>query len=79
VVIGTGCIIHQISVIGCDGFGNARDEYVSWTKIPQLGRVIIEVDVEIGSGKTVVRGAIDDTLIINVSRLDNFVHIANNV
>lgn len=63
VVIGTGCIIHQNAVIGCDGFGNARDEDGSWTKIPQLGRVIIEDDVEIGSGTTVDRGAIDDTII----------------
>ncbi|MDE5026523.1 UDP-3-O-(3-hydroxymyristoyl)glucosamine N-acyltransferase, partial [Francisella tularensis subsp. holarctica] len=48
VVIGTGCIIHQNAVIGCDGFGHARDEDGSWTKIPQLGRVIIDDDVEIG-------------------------------
>lgn len=66
VQIGANCIIHQNAVIGCDGFGNARDDDGSWTKIPQLGRVIIEDDVEIGSGTTVDRGAIDDTVIKKV-------------
>ena len=51
IVIGSKCILHQGAVVGCDGFGNARDEDGSWTKIPQLGRVVIEDDVEIGSGK----------------------------
>ncbi|MFV9924292.1 MAG: UDP-3-O-(3-hydroxymyristoyl)glucosamine N-acyltransferase [Francisella endosymbiont of Hyalomma scupense] len=79
VVIGAGCIIHQNAVIGCDGFGNARDEDGSWTKIPQLGRVIIEDNVEIGSGTTVDRGAIDDTIIKKGARIDNLVQIAHNV
>lgn len=77
--IGADCIIHQNSVIGCDGFGNARDEDGSWKKIPQLGRVIIEDNVEIGSGTTVDRGAIDDTIIKKGARIDNLVQIAHNV
>lgn len=79
VEIGANCIIHQNAVIGCDGFGNARDDDGSWTKIPQLGRVIIEDDVEIGSGTTVDRGAIDDTIIKKGARIDNLVQIAHNV
>lgn len=77
--IGSECIIHQNAVIGCDGFGNARDEDGSWRKIPQLGRVVIEDDVEIGSGTTVDRGAIDDTIIKTGARIDNLVQIAHNV
>lgn len=79
IVIGNDCIFHQGAIIGCDGFGNARDEDGSWTKIPQLGRVVIEDDVEIGSGTTVDRGAIDDTIIKKGARIDNLVQIAHNV
>ncbi|WP_150466632.1 UDP-3-O-(3-hydroxymyristoyl)glucosamine N-acyltransferase [Francisella sp. SYW-9] len=79
VEIGSDCIIHQNSTIGCDGFGNARDEDGSWTKIPQLGRVVIENNVEIGAGTTVDRGAIDDTVIKEGARIDNLVQIAHNV
>lgn len=79
VEIGTDCIIHQNATIGCDGFGNARDEDGSWTKIPQLGKVIIENNVEIGAGTTVDRGAIDDTIIKEGARIDNLVQIAHNV
>lgn len=79
VEIGSDCIIHQNATIGCDGFGNARDEDGSWTKIPQLGRVVIENNVEIGAGTTVDRGAIDDTIIKEGARIDNLVQIAHNV
>ena len=79
VVIGKNCIIHPNTVIGSDGFGNARDEDGSWTKIPQLGRVVIEDNVEIGSSTTVDRGTIDDTIIKKGARIDNQVQIAHNV
>ena len=79
VEIGSDCMIHQNATIGCDGFGNARDEDGSWTKIPQLGKVIIENNVEIGAGTTVDRGAIDDTIIKEGARIDNLVQIAHNV
>lgn len=79
IVIGSDCIIHQNSVIGCDGFGNARDDGGSWTKIPQLGRVVIHDDVEVGAGTTIDRGAIDDTIIKKGVRIDNLVQIAHNV
>ena len=62
-----------------DGFGNARAKDGSWTKIPQLGRVVIYDDVEIGVGTTIDRGAIDNTIIKNGSRIDNLVQIAHNV
>ncbi|MED7787478.1 UDP-3-O-(3-hydroxymyristoyl)glucosamine N-acyltransferase [Francisella sp. 19X1-34] len=77
--IGSDCIIHQNATIGCDGFGNARDEDGSWTKIPQLGRVVIESNVEVGAGTTIDRGAIDDTVIKEGARIDNLVQIAHNV
>ena len=77
--IGSQCVIHQKAVIGCEGFGNARGEDGSWTKIPQLGRVIIHDDVEVGAGTTIDRGAIDDTVIKKGARIDNLVQIAHNV
>lgn len=79
VKIGSQCVIHQNSVIGCDGFGNARAEDGSWTKISQLGRVIIDDNVEVGAGTTIDRGAIDDTVIKKGVRIDNLVQIAHNV
>lgn len=77
--IGENCIIHQNAVIGSDGFGNAREKDGSWRKIPQIGRVFIEDNVEIGSGTTVDRGTIDDTIIKKGARIDNLVQIAHNV
>ena len=79
VIIGSDCIIHQNAAIGCDGFGNARSEDGSWTKIPQLGRVVIEDDVELGANVAVDRGTIDDTIIKKGVRVDNLVQIAHNV
>ena len=65
-------------VIGSDGFGFARDG-VAWTKVPQLGRVRIGPDVEIGANTTIDRGAIDDTIIEAGVKLDNQIQIAHNV
>ena len=76
--IGNNCIIHQGAVIGSDGFGNAH-ENDKWIKIPQLGRVIIGNDVEVGANTTIDRGALDDTIVHNGVRLDNLIHIAHNV
>ena len=77
--IGARCIIHAGAVVGADGFGNARDGSGAWTKVPQLGRVIVGDDVEIGANSTIDRGAVGDTLIGNGARLDNLVHIAHNL
>ena len=79
VVIGQRCIIHANTVIGSDGFGNAKDESGSWIKIPQLGRVVIGDDVEIGANTAIDRGAIDDTIISKNVKIDNLVQIAHNV
>ena len=78
-VIGERCILHSGVVIGADGFGFARDQDASWVKIPQIGRVVIGNDVEIGANTTVDRGALDDTVIGDGVKLDNLIMIAHNV
>ncbi|MBK6630378.1 MAG: UDP-3-O-(3-hydroxymyristoyl)glucosamine N-acyltransferase [Betaproteobacteria bacterium] len=77
--IGTRTIIHSGAVIGADGFGFAREGDGSWTKVPQLGRVVIGDDVEIGANTTIDRGALDDTVIEDGVKLDNQIQIAHNV
>ena len=76
--IGERCIIHPGAVIGSDGFGNAQSDK-GWVKVPQVGRVLIGNDVEIGANSTIDRGALDDTVIEDGVRLDNLVHLAHNV
>jgi UDP-3-O-[3-hydroxymyristoyl] glucosamine N-acyltransferase len=76
--IGAGCLIHSGTVLGADGFGFATDEGVHH-KIPQLGHVVIEDDVEIGANCTVDRGALGDTRIGKGSKLDNLVMVAHGV
>ncbi|MBL8427378.1 MAG: UDP-3-O-(3-hydroxymyristoyl)glucosamine N-acyltransferase [Dechloromonas sp.] len=75
--IGQRCIIHAGAVIGSDGFGFAPDGQ-EWVKIPQIGRVLIGNDVEIGANTTIDRGALDDTIIQDGCKLDNLVHIGHN-
>jgi len=77
-VIGARGIVHSGSVIGADGFGFAREQG-RWEKIPQLGRVLIGDDVEIGANCTIDRGALDDTVIGDGCKLDNLIQIAHNV
>ncbi len=76
--IGSEVSIHAGSVIGSDGFGYIWDGK-KHQKIPQIGSVIIEDDVEIGANVTVDRGALGDTVIRKGSRIDNLVQIAHNV
>ena len=76
--IGARCIVHSGVVIGSDGFGIAKEEGV-WKKIPQIGRVLIGDDVEIGANTTIDRGALDDTVIADGVKLDNQIQIAHNV
>ncbi len=78
-VIGRDCIVHAGAVIGSDGFGFARHKDGSWLKIPQVGRVVIGDDVEIGANTTIDRGALDDTVIGNGVKLDNQIQIGHNV
>ncbi|OCG23848.1 UDP-3-O-(3-hydroxymyristoyl)glucosamine N-acyltransferase [Gilliamella sp. wkB108] len=76
-VIGEHCLIQSGTVIGADGFGYANDKG-QWVKIPQLGRVIIGNNVEIGASTTIDRGALDDTVIGNGVIIDNQCQIAHN-
>ena len=78
VKIGDNCIIHEGAIIGCDGFGNAKEEG-KWYKIPQLGGVRIGNRVEVGANTTIDCGALDDTIIEDGVRLDNLIQIAHNV
>lgn len=78
VIIGERVIIHSGAVLASDGFGLANDKGV-WVKIPQLGRVIIGDDVEIGANTTIDRGALKDTIIEEGVKLDNQIQIAHNV
>jgi UDP-3-O-[3-hydroxymyristoyl] glucosamine N-acyltransferase len=80
--IGKNCHLFSGCVIGNDGFGYAEETRESkskrWIKIPQVGRVIIQDDVDIGANTTIDRGAIDDTIIEEGAKLDNLIQIAHN-
>lgn len=78
VSIGERVVIHPGAVIGSDGFGFAEDSG-RWIKVPQLGRISIGDDVEIGANTTIDRGAVGNTVIENGVKLDNQVHVAHNV
>ena len=77
-ILGSRLVAHSGVVIGGDGFGIAMDEG-RWLKIPQIGRVVIGDDVDIGANTTIDRGAIDDTVIEEGVKLDNQIQIAHNV
>lgn len=76
--LGQRVIVHSGAVIGADGFGLANEQG-RWLKIPQIGRVLIGDDVEIGANTTIDRGALDDTVIEEGVKLDNQIQIAHNV
>jgi UDP-3-O-[3-hydroxymyristoyl] glucosamine N-acyltransferase len=77
-VVGERCIIHSGAVIGGDGFGYVPDGEGRNVKIPQVGRVVVEDDVEIGCNTTIDRGTFGDTLIRRGVKIDNLVQIAHN-
>jgi UDP-3-O-[3-hydroxymyristoyl] glucosamine N-acyltransferase len=77
-VIGARVILHSGAVIGSDGFGFAVEEG-RWLKIPQIGRVVIGDDVEVGANTTIDRGTLGDTLIEEGVKLDNQIQIGHNV
>ncbi len=77
--IGARCLLHSGVVIGADGFGFAREAEGAWVKIPQIGRVLIGDDVEIGAGTTIDRGALGDTVIADGVKLDNQIQVGHNV
>jgi UDP-3-O-[3-hydroxymyristoyl] glucosamine N-acyltransferase len=77
-VIGERCTIHNNTTIGCDGFGYAKDEDKRWLKIPQVGRVVIEDDVEIGANTAVDCASVGETRIKRGAKIDNLVQIGHS-
>lgn len=78
-VIGNNCTIHSGAVIGADGFGYAPNADGTYDKIPQIGNVIIEDNVDIGANSTIDRATLGSTIIRAGVKLDNQVQIAHNV
>ena len=78
-VVGKRCIIHAGAVIGADGFGFAPQEDGHYEKIPQVGNVLIDDDVEIGANTTIDRSTMGSTRVHKGVKLDNLVHLAHNV
>ncbi len=77
--IGNNCILHANAVIGADGFGFAPQPDRTWTKVPQVGKVIVEDHVEIGASTCIDRASLGSTVIHSGAKLDNLIHIAHNV
>lgn len=77
--IGSRCILHAGSVIGADGFGFAPNAEGGFDKIPQLGNVLIEDDVEIGANTCIDRAKTDSTIIRRGVKLDNLIQVGHNV
>lgn len=78
-IVGRNCILHAGVVLGADGFGFAPREDGSFAKIPQLGNVIIEDDVELGANTCIDRAKTDSTIIRRGVKLDNLIQIGHNV
>ena len=78
-IIGKDCTIHASSVIGSDGFGFAPNSENNYKKVPQIGNVIIEDHVEIGSNTSIDRATLGSTIIRKGVKLDNLIQIAHNV
>ena len=77
--LGDRVIVHAGAVLGSDGFGYVRDSKTGhYEKFPQVGRLVIEDDVEIGANATIDRGALDETRIGRGTKIDNLVHIGHN-
>ncbi len=76
-IIGKNCTIYAGAVIGSDGFGYAKDND-KWLAIPQIGKVVLGDNVDIGSNSTIDRGALDDTIISSGVKIDNLVQIGHN-
>jgi len=76
-IVGDRVILHSGVIIGADGFGLAWDGG-RWHKIPQIGRVLLGDDVEVGANTTIDRGALDDTVIEEGVKLDNQIQIGHN-
>ena len=77
--LGNRVVVQAGSVLGSTGFGYTRDDAGHYQLFPQVGRLIIEDDVDIGANCTVDRGALDATVIRRGTKLDNMVHVGHNV
>ena len=78
-VIGNNCVIHGGVILGADGFGFSPDQEGVYSKVPQIGNVIIEDNVDIGAGTTIDRATLGSTIIRKGVKLDNQIQIAHNV
>jgi len=78
-IIGSNVVVHAGTIIGSDGFGFAPQTDGSFQKVPQIGNVIIEDNVEIGANTTIDRATMGSTIIRSGAKLDNLVQIAHNV
>lgn len=78
-VIGDYCVIHSNTVIGSDGFGFNKKQDGSYDKIPQIGNVVVEDNVEIGANVVIDRATMGSTIIRTGTKLDNLIQIAHNV
>lgn len=76
--IGARCIVHNNTTIGSDGFGYAKDEEKHWLKIPQVGRVVLEDDVEIGANSAIDCASVGETRIKRGAKIDNLVQIGHS-
>lgn len=79
VIIGERCVIKSCAVIGEEGFGFERDHNGHAVRLPHIGTVFIENDVEVGSLTTVCRGTLSDTTLRRGCKIDDHVHIAHNI
>ncbi|MSQ79708.1 MAG: UDP-3-O-(3-hydroxymyristoyl)glucosamine N-acyltransferase [Flavobacteriaceae bacterium] len=77
-VVGSNCIVHAGTVIGSDGFGHAPQPDGSYKKIPQIGNVVIEDNVEVGSNCSIDRATMGSTIIRKGAKLDNLIQVAHN-
>jgi len=78
-VIGKSCVLHGGVVIGADGFGFSPGDTGEYSKVPQIGNVIIKDNVDIGAGTTIDRATLGSTIIHSGVKLDNQIQIAHNV
>jgi len=78
-VVGKRCILHAGAVVGSDGFGYVPDEKGVFSRVPQIGNVVLEDDVEIGANSTIDCATLGSTILRQGVKIDNLVHLAHNV
>jgi UDP-3-O-[3-hydroxymyristoyl] glucosamine N-acyltransferase len=78
-LIGNNCVIHGGAIIGADGFGFSPDEGGVYSKVPQIGNVVIEDNVDVGAATTIDRATLGSTILRKGVKLDNQIQIAHNV